>query len=117
MRVEGVCGAVELLRWEEVGFDGRVVLPNSVYAVIAVARRCLMDGFLALGRRDTLADGGDVTVEEGIEAFGQDATSGTREGGIKGGARRGIEGYHLVYHGLSRSECGSSAKSGLTRMP
>ena len=120
-------GAVELLWWDEVGFDGSVILPDSVYAVIAVARKSLTwagGGFLALGGggrsgggRNALADGGHVTVEEGIEAFWQDAPSGTCQGSIKGGAGQRIEGYHLLYHGLSRSEFGLMESERLTRMP
>lgn len=37
-----VCdGAIEVLRWEELGFDGCVIHPDSIDAVIALARCCL----------------------------------------------------------------------------
>lgn len=56
--------------WE----DGGIVLPNSVYAVIAVGKESLAGGILCLGGwkgecGGAFADGGDVIVEKGIKGF------------------------------------------------
>lgn len=130
-----------LLLWDEVWFDGRVILPNSIYAVIAFTRKCLTctsnvsDGLFALervggnwgrwrggggigrgkGKRGgTFTDRRDVFMEEGIEAFWQNVTSGTRQGGVKGRTRCRVKGYHLLYHSLWTRRQSSFAKPGNT---
>ena len=93
----------------EVGFDGSIVLPDSVDAVVTVAGGCLAwcCGILALGLEKhggAFADGSDVSVEKGIERFWQDVSSRGGQDGVKGGTGIWIEGYHLLDHGLKRSE-------------
>lgn len=111
-----VCdGGVELLGRKEVGFDGRVVVPDSVYAVVAVARKWV-GWALGGGGRGTFGDGGDVPVEKGIKAFWQGVTPGGGQGGVKGGTGGRIEGYHLLYHGLGRVSLGDAERGRRTRM-
>lgn len=115
--VGDVCDSgVELLGWTEEGLDGCVIVPDCVYAVVAVARK-RVGWTLGGGGNGTLADGRDISVEKGIEAFRQDVASCGGQGGVKGGTGGRIEGYHLLYHGLGRVRFRRPERGRRTRMP